>query len=184
MSVLDARFLSGEFLSPAEALEKYQKTKIEPLHDRYRLFDHEAFKDFERRRGFVLHSSEFIYRVQKLNPCVIVQAQLNFPGEWGLYVELNNKLVYLSGFHGGWLTEFSYTLVDERDIPTEERRGWRTVLLKLMARGILAWEEAVEEFGHSDGLNSDRWMMYTEPYRNRNGQRSIERNLDNEMEIF
>lgn len=183
-AILDHRFLDGEFLVPTEALEKYRVTKVEPLHDRYRLFDHASFKDFERRRGEVLHSSEFIYRVQKINPQIVVQRQINFEDDWGFYAGVLNKLTYLSGFHKGWLTEFSYTFVDQRDIPTEERRGWRTVLLRLMGRGILSWEQVVGEFGNSDGLNSDRWNLYTEPYRNRNSVRCVERNLANEMETY
>lgn len=182
--VLDRRFLDGEFLVPKEALEKYRLTKIEPLHDLYRLYDHESFKDFERRRGFVLHSSEFIQRVRKLAPRLVVQHQINFEDDWGFYVDVCGKLVYLSGFHNGWLTEFSYTFVDQRNIPTEERRGWRTVLLRLMGRGVITWKQVVREFGNSDGLNSDRWMLYTEPFRNRNGVRCVERNLANEMENY
>jgi hypothetical protein len=183
-AVLDRRFLDGEFLAPEEALEKYRATKIEPLHDLYRLYDHESFKDFERRRGLVLHSSEFIYRVCGLNRQIVVQRQINFEDEWGFYVDTCGKLVYLSGFHQGWLTEFSYSLVDHRNIPTEERRGWRTVLLRLMGRGVLSWEQAIREFGNSDGLNSERWMVYSAPYRNRNGAWCVARNLANEMETY
>lgn len=113
-----------------------------------------------------------------------MQHQINFGDDWGFYAALASQLVYLSGFPQGWLTEFSYTLVDARDIPSEERRGWRTVLLKLMGRGVISWEQVVEEFGHSDGLNSERWMIHTEPYRNRNSTRAIQRNLDNQMEEF
>jgi len=182
-TVLDPRFLDGEFLNPVETLEKYRATKIEPLHDIYRLYDHDSFKDFSRRRGQVLHSSELVFRTLRLNPCLIVQHQLNFPEDWGFYIGRGNHLIYLSGFHKGYLTEFSYTLVDQRDLPVEEKRGWRTVLLRLMARGVIKWEQVVKEFGHSDGLNSERWLVYTAPYRHRNGAQCIERNLTNEMEI-
>lgn len=183
-AVLDRRFLDGEFLVPTEALEKYRVTKIEPLHDRYRLFDHASFKDFERRRGEAMHSSEFILRVWDLVPQLIVMRQINFEHDWGLYISVMHKLTYISAVHSGWLTEFSYTFVDHKDLPTEERRGWRTVLLRLMANGVLTWEQVEKEFGNSDGLNSDRWMLYTEPYRNHNGARCVERNLANEMETY
>lgn len=183
-TVLDRRFLDGEFLVASEALEKYQHERIEPLHDTYRLYDHQSFKNFERRRGFALHSSELVYRVHRLNPGIVVQHQINFPGEWGLYVAVSNRLVYLSAVPQGYLTEFSYTLVDEKDLPTEERRGWRTILLRLMARGVLTWKQVIAEFGNSDGLNSERWLVYSEPYRNRNSVRCVERNLRNEMENY
>src|SRR6267378_8003752 len=108
-AVLDARFLSGDILPAAESLEKYHHDKIEPIQDLYRLFDQESFKDWKRRAGQVLHSSEVIYRILRLNPCLIIQHQRNFEDEWGLYFP-GQRLIYLSGFHNGWLTEFSYTL--------------------------------------------------------------------------
>lgn len=180
-AILDKRFLDGEFLVPEEALEKYKATKIEPLHDTYRLWDHESFKDFERRKGMVLHSSEFIERVCRINPSIFVQHQLNFEGDWGLYLDILGRQVYLSGLSKGWLTEFSYTLVDERNLPTEERRGWRTVLMRLMSKGVMTWEEVETEFGNSEGANSDRWHIYTEPFRNSNGSGIVLRNLHNEF---
>lgn len=181
--VLDRRFLDGEFLCPQEALEKYSATRIEPMHDLYRLYDHQSFCDFERRKGEVLHSSEFIYRVQKLNPLLFVQHQVNFEDDWGVYVDLLGRAIYVSGFPKDWLTEFSYAFVDERNLPTEERRGWRSVLLRLMAKGVLEWEAVVNEFGHSEGLNSERWLIYTAPYRNQNGSQIVARNLANEFEL-
>lgn len=172
-----------DLLTPAETLEKYRHDKIEPIHDTYRLSDHAAFADFERRKGQVIHSSEVIYRILRLAPRLVVQRQLNFEHEWGFYFP-GQRLIYLSGFHDGWLTEFSYAFVDDRDLPTEERRGWRTVLVRLMGRGVLLWRDVVKEFGNSDGLNSERWLRYTAPYRNRNSAQSIARNLDNEMERY
>lgn len=170
-------------MCPKEALEKYSATRIEPMHDLYRLYDHKSFCDFERRKGEVIHSSEFIERLQKINPLLLVQHQVNFPDDWGLYAGILGRLVYLSGFPKGWLTEFSYSFIDERNLPTEEKRGWRSVLLRLMAKGVMEWDATVMEFGHSEGLNSERWMIYTAPYRNHDGSQAIQRNLANEFEL-
>lgn len=131
----------------------------------------------------MIHSSEFIYRVQKLNPLLFVQHQINFPDDWGLYIEILGRPIYLSGFPKGWLTEFSYSLVDERNLPTEERRGWRTVALRLMAKGVLDWQTVISEFGDSEGFNSERWLIYTAPYRNLDSSQVVERNLTNEFDL-
>lgn len=181
-AIVDRRILDGRILPYPEEAERYRETKIEPLHDLYRLSDHESFRDFERRKGEVLHSSELILRLQNINPVLYVHHQLNFESDWGVYTDLCGKLVYLSGFPKGWLTEFSYTLIDHRNLPTEERRGWRTVLLRLMGRGILSWEQVVNEFGDSEGFNSDRWLVYTAPYRNSDSGQVIARNVANEFD--
>ena len=52
-----------------------------------------------------------------------------------------------------------------------------------MAKGVLNWENVVQEFGHSEGLNSERWLIYTAPYRNWDGAQVIQRNLANEFEL-
>lgn len=169
-----------EYLPSGEALERYKAEKIEPALDRYRLWDHNSFRDFHRRKGQVLHSSEFILRINRLNPDIFVEQQLNFPDEWGFYLDMASGRVYLSGFPKGWMTEFSYCLVDERDLPTDEKRGWRTVLVRLMGRGALTWEQVESEFGDSEGFNSERWKIYSAPYRNADGRQIVELNLSNE----
>lgn len=182
MNILDPRILAGEVLPWAEEREKYQKTKIEPLHERCRLWDHELFTDPETRRGFCLHSSEFIARVQQLNPLIYVRHQVNFEDDWGLYTDIGGKLVYLSGFPKGWMSEFSWAPKDENNLPTEEKRGWRTVLVLLMGKGLLTYQQVIEEFGESEGFNSERWAVYTQPYRNLDEGQVVALNISNAFE--
>src|ERR1700676_1142950 len=68
-----------------EARERYIAEKVEPLLNIYRQSDHDWFKDWNRRRGDVIHSSDLIFRLQKLNPHIFVQQQVNFDDDWGLY---------------------------------------------------------------------------------------------------
>jgi hypothetical protein len=182
VNIIDRRILAAEILPYEEELAKYRETKIEPLHDLYRLSDHESFRDFERRKGEVLHSSEFVLRVQNINPALYLHHQINFESDWGFYADIRGKLVYLSGFPKGWMTEFSYALIDQRNLPTEERRGWRTVLLRMLSKGMLSWEQVVSEFGDSEGFNSERWAVYTAPYRNSDYGQVIARNVANEFQ--
>lgn len=168
---------NDDFLPYAEAMAKYQAEKIEPQLDQYRLSDHAEFKDFHRRKGVVFHSSRFIHRLRELEPRLIVQQQMMHPDDWGLYLQRGNKLIFISQVTKGWLTEFSYTLVDEKDLPSDPKWGWRTVLLRLMTKGVFTWEQIVREFGHSTGANSDRWHQFTEPFRNRQASGVVHMNL-------
>jgi hypothetical protein len=180
--VLPTHFDSDSFLPGGIALEKYRAEKIEPQLDTYRLWDHESFKDFNRRKGEVLHSSRFIERLRRLDPRLIIQQQINFPDDWGLYFQRGNRLIHICGFPKGWMTEFSYTLVDRDNLPSDPHWGWRTVLVRLMAKGVLHWEQVIKEFGNSNNANSERWHMFTEPFRNRHAGGVVHRNLKNHFE--
>lgn len=162
-SILPSRY--DDFLPAAEAFEKYQREKVEPQLDTYRLSDHEAFRDFERRKGEVLHSSRFIARLKRLEPRLVIQQQINFPDDWGLYFQMNGKLLFIAQVSKGWMTEFSWCVVDDRNLPDVPHWGWRTVLLRLLSRGILTWKQVSEEFGDPANANTDRWHIYTDPFR-------------------
>jgi hypothetical protein len=164
------------------ARERYIAEKIEPTLQTYRQSDHDWFKDFSRRRGVAMHSSDLIFRLQRLNPHIMVQSQVNFPNDWGLYSSAIGRVQFLTGVPKGWLTEFSYALVDERDLPTEERRGWRTVLIYCLMKGALEWEQVIAEFGEpQDGFNEQRWCEATADFRH-GGEQTVQRNISNLLE--
>lgn len=155
-----------EFLPLDEALLKFKGEKIEPQLETYRLYDHRELKDFHMRSGQWIHSSEFIHRVQRLNPRLFVEQQLNFPDQWGFYVDVLGKQKYVSGFPKGWLREFTAIVVDNRNLMEgDEIRGWRHVLVRLMGLGLLSWSQVLKEFGNSEGVNADRWKKFTWPFR-------------------
>lgn len=166
----DDRYVDGskvECLPYAEAKIRYQEEKIEPLHDTYRLWDHADLVNLHKRSGQWMHSSELIWKVQKLNPRLFVEQQINYPDERGFYVDELGKQKYVSGFNKGWLREFSAIAVDERNLQLgDELRGWRTVLLRLLSAGIIEWNQALHAFGDSEGINAYRWNMYTQQFRN------------------
>jgi hypothetical protein len=165
-----------------EARERYIHEKINPLLTTYRQSDHDWFKDFNRRKGECMHSSDLIQSIQELNPHIFVQQQINFPDDWGLYTSQMGRIQFLTGLPKGWLTEFSYALVDDRDLPTEERRGWRTVVIYCLMKGALTWEQVLAEFGEpQDGFNEQRWCETTVDFR-LGGEQMFQRNIRNLME--
>lgn len=165
-----------------EARERYIEKKIEPMLQVYRQGDHEWFKNWTRRKGEMLHSSDLIFQLQNLNPHIAVQSQVNFPDDWGLYSSAVGRIQFLTGLPKGWLTEFSYCLVDERNLPLEERRGWRTVLVYCLLKGAITWNQVLSEFGEPlDGFNDARWQDVTKDIR-LGGDQVIQRNLCNLIE--
>jgi hypothetical protein len=174
----DSRLLGNDFLPRGEAVLRYQQEKIEPMHEMYRLSDHNDLKDLVKRAGQWMHSSELIFRVQGLNPCVYVQQQINYPDQWGFYVDVQSRLTYVSGFPKGWLREFTAILVDDRNLMAgDEIRGWRAVLLKLLEKGMLRWSQVYRTFGDAEGVNGDRWRRYTRIYREDDSNQLVDRNL-------
>lgn len=171
-----------DWLPWEEARERYIATRIEPLLTTYRQSDHEWFKNFLRRKGEVMHSSDLIQRLQQLNPHILVQQQYNFPEDWGLYTSALGRIQFLTGLPKGWLTEFSYALVDDRDLPLEERRGWRTVLVYCLMKGAITWDQVLAEFGEPiDGFNEQRWCEATAEFQ-RGGDQLAQRNIANALE--
>ena len=171
-----------DFLPYEEARERYIKKQIEPTLQLYRQSDHDWFKDFSRRKGEVMHSSDLIFRLQKLNPHIFVQQQYNFPDDWGLYSSALGRVQFLTGLPKGWMTEWSFALVDERDLPTEERRGWRTVVVYCLMKGAITWEQVLAEFGEPrDGFNEERWATVTADFRHGSDQ-LVQRNIAGVLE--
>jgi hypothetical protein len=171
-----------EFLPWDEAKEKYIAEKIKPILALYKEGDHESFKNWSQRKGQVMHSSDVIIRLQRLNPHILVQQSYNFESDWGLYSSEFGRLQFLTGLPKNWLTEFSYSLVDDRDLPTEERRGWRTVLIYCLLKGALRWDKVVAEFGEpNDSWNEARWREVTVDFRF-GGEQMVQRNVSNLLE--
>lgn len=174
----------SDFLPADEANEKYIAEKIEPLLDTYRQSDHDWFKDWSRRKGEMLHSSDLIFRLQQLNPHIFVQQQINFFDDWGLYTSAFGRIQFLTGLPKGWLTEWSFSIVDARDLPTEERRGWRTVLVYLILKGAITLEQAIAEFGEpNDSWNDYRWQETIAEFRH-GGDQMVQRNISNLVDLF
>ncbi len=170
-----------DFEEWSEARERYIAEKIEPTLETYRQSDHEWFSNWSRRKGEVMHSSDLIYRLQLLNPHIFVQNQVNFPADWGLYSSQLGRVQFLTGFPRGWLTEFSFAIVDDRDLPVEEKRGWRTVLVYALLKGALIWEQVLEEFGEPpDGFNEQRWCETLADFRF-GGEQTVLRNISNTL---
>ena len=157
-------------LSPQEQLARNYEDTNERL-DRYRLADHDTLKDVSQRMGRVMTHNEFIQRVQKVtHNRVWAEDSLSDPTHMvcGFYFVKDGVKKYVCSFDKGWMPEFSFILTDNADLPVKERRGWRTVLTRLLQLGAITWDEVRSAFG--DGLShatADRWAANTRQIRSR-----------------
>lgn len=144
--------------------------------------DQAAFKNDEARVGRTMPHSDLITKLQRLIPDLYVTAG-NIIGDLAFYQVAgspqkkwgDNSFRYLFYCPTGVLPEFSQYEFDARDIPVrEKKRGWRTVLLRLIKSGLLTEEVCNKEFGFARGEAAYIW--YREIWRHRNRSEVPEQN--------
>jgi len=112
--------------------------------------DWDEFVDVKRRMGRVMHHSEFIQRLHQIVPTLFV-AQGAQRNRLGLYMVRSTPIsevpeykgperfsfscpIYIGWIEMGEMPEYEIDLVNEAQIPIGQRRGWRTVLLRMIVR--------------------------------------------------
>lgn len=156
-------------LSAAEKLQRsYQDTDKALMQ--YRLSDHDDLKDAEKRMGRPLMSNDLITRVEKLtNRAVWAEDSYRDPENIaGFYTVNKREKVLICAFDKGPMPEFSIILTDAADLPIKEKRGWRTVLTRLLQAGALTWDQV--QYGFGDGRShaaANRWAFNTREFRSK-----------------
>jgi hypothetical protein len=159
-----------DFKQQSHKLKEENEALAAPQRER----DQAELANQAMRSGQQLHSSEFIYRIHKLNPLIVV-FRGRFEGFLTLYIpnaDCENGLHYLqAAFYAGWMPEHTYvTLDDHQLIKTVQEggihRGWRTILLRLLQAGVVTWQQVMDEFGDATGLAATRWHKDTQRFRN------------------
>ena len=146
--------------------------------EQYRLSDHTELKQSEKRTGQMLYHTEVIRRIEKLtNKRVWAEDSNNDKSVCGFYTfttetsmhsaDYGKKLKkFLCAFDKGPLPEYSHITVDERDLPIREKRGWRTVLTRLLQAKVITWPQVVYGFGDGEQhAAAERWSFNTREAR-------------------
>lgn len=147
-----------------EALRRsFEETDKELI--KYRLDDQDALKNAEARMGKPMSHSDLFRRVSKCNPRITMEDSLNDPLVAGFYLTTREGKKYLVAFDKGYLPEFSIVVTDNADLPIKERRGWRTVLLRLLKQRALTWRQILAVWGDAHGHSSKLWQIQTRHYK-------------------
>lgn len=156
------QFPSGDIF-PFEALSR-EEEKIRQEEASYlaasqqRLPEQNDFIDPRPRLGKLLSHNEFIARLRRALPTLHVQD--GAPGCLALYrpTPNGNQLLFLGWIYKGESPEYSSYILGRYDVPLKERRGWRTVLLRLVQTGHISERQAIKHFGRpSNGITAKHW---------------------------
>jgi hypothetical protein len=86
----------------------------------------------------------------------------------GFYTRDKGEKKYICSFDKGPMPEFSIILTDAADLPIKEKRGWRTVLTRLLQANVINWNQIVCGFGDATHrVAAERWGFNTREYRNK-----------------
>lgn len=157
-----------------EELARWKEMSDDAARD-YQWLSPEEYRDHGARMGRIRHSSHIIkllrqagvkcwYRdhPQKGKVTLVVKRRGLDP-EVGCWVQ------------SGWSPELSIMSFDEHGVPLAERlRGWRTVLLQLIMKGILTERRANEFFGKPKVTGQfHRYCSTLQNFRNAGGSLEI-----------
>lgn len=165
----------NEILSPDENVAK-QKEEIRNSREKLKHPRQQILNDSEMAVGVPMAPQEFLRRLKKANPRIIIE-QGGIHNAVAIRIPVTDDdplsptfgtLVkkYVSGFYvDRILPEYSSFVNDETGVPRREVRGWRTVLLMLIAAKAIGYYEATREFGEPQGQRNILWREQTQDSR-------------------
>jgi hypothetical protein len=118
--------------------------------------------------GKLMHSSELVRRIQKLNSDLIVEDSKAAPGCAGFYFVRNGVKEWTNAsFRKGHIPEFSIISTDTADLPTKIQYGWRSVLVRLLKFNAIPWTDVLDTFGdvHLSDTRAKHWALNVAAYR-------------------
>jgi hypothetical protein len=142
------------------------------------------FRDQEelqtKREGRILHMSKFLALLKEALPGYQVwyTEKGGMANTLGLYVShpglftgcthLRGEPHYVGFVQVPFMQEFEELHFDRYNVPLgSKRRGWRTILLKLIESGVLSEQTAHQVFGDVDGAQGKRYSAYLHFLRNK-----------------
>jgi hypothetical protein len=153
-----------------------QEEKTEAQVAAYREHRQEELEDEDRASGPRLQFGELISKLRRI--CPQLKVVDGVPGSVALYYPCDRQELpsvtaqrkregvrdpfffaykYVGGFPKHDLPEYGYILTDDHRLMTDEVRGWRTVVLRLITAGIVSYKSAIKEFGDANGPRAWRW---------------------------
>ncbi len=156
-----------------EAVERTREKTAQASREELRAEDvTRNVTNLERQSGHALSANAFMEKLRKLNPDLVLEPHPNrhlplHADKACLYLVLGGQKVFLMACEGTVMPEWSVMEVQEvRDlwgrkhqVPGREiKRGWRTILIRLLQKGLLTLEAVEREFGSGDRAS---WKVLT-----------------------
>ena len=145
-----------------------QKESSDAASEQYCWVNKEEYEYIEPRIGHIIHSTTFLHKL--INECGLNCWYAAHPlkGRLKLVVVRNGIPETAVWLQEGFQVEYSWMNFDDHNVPLDERRrGWRTVLLQLILKGIVSERLSHKVFGKATGPASDRYNSLLHEYRNK-----------------
>jgi hypothetical protein len=138
----------GPVSSQTKELLAEQRELNDELARQYQWVTPEEYANQEERVGRVMHSSELITLLRKSGLNCFYREHPH-PDKVTLLVSVNGGPLEVAAWSQyGMMPELSMFNFDDHGVPlAEKRRGWRTVTLQLILKGLLTEEKANKVFG-------------------------------------
>jgi hypothetical protein len=176
----DTEKLRDTMLSADEAVAAKQEEITTIRQHKGRKSDWEEYADAKRRMGKVLHHSEFIRRLRTIIPTLTVTdgrvrgtltllmirstPVKEIPDYAGTFKFYAPCPIYIGWIHAGWMPEYEIDLIDDDQCAIGQKRGWRTILLRMIVR----WNKKLKVNGdpeldiHGVAIRESRASIITE----------------------
>jgi hypothetical protein len=121
----------------------------EMMAESYKMPDQEILTDAKARLVNIIHGRAFIEKLRS-NGVKCFTIDNGMPGTVGLWAAKpgTDEVAYICFMQVPYAPEWSVLRVDRHGVPWgEDYRGWRTVLVQLILKGILTEDEAHRIFG-------------------------------------
>ena len=182
----------------AKQVEEYSKRRHEKVHSQgleevirqremstdyvkeykfFRQFE-DGLTDEKMRQGELMFCLDFVEKLNTILPAYLSGKIIK--GLSGLYVFMpdvkGGHWHYVCGVQASMMNEYSVIWLDAHGLPlNEKKRGWRTVLLRLIQGSFITEEQAEEVFGEpTSGPVSRRYREQIFWFRNRSKTGNID----------
>ena len=157
-------------LNPTESLAKIKEDNLK-LFGKHKLPGQDMLENVEMSMGRPLEWKEFVRKLNHLGPKLFIHDG-GAPNAIAIHVWMDkgdgegSRWCYVGGFEKKVLPEFSHIRIDEHELPVEETRGWRSVLMGLVRQDVITHKEVVAIFGDAQGQRSVRWHEQLQDKKN------------------
>lgn len=155
----------------SQTLEAYheQKELADGVAKEYQWLHPSEYADEGPRKGRIMHSSKLLSLLRKCKLCCWYRKHPQ-PGKITLVIQRGGGQVEPEvgcWAQSGYMPEYTVMGFDDHGVPLAEKyRGWRTVLLQLVLKGMLREKQVDKIFGKAKGPVSARYNMTMQSFRN------------------
>lgn len=148
-----------------------QKEISDEVAKEYRWCTKEEYADIQMRFGRIMSRDELITKLRNECHLKVFYRQHPHPDKLTLVYSDdagNKKPEVACWVQNGWMPEYTVMGFDEHGVPLAEKyRGWRTVLLQLILKGLLTERLAHKVFGEPNLPCAERYKSILHGWRHR-----------------